>query len=105
MLKDDDKELFPLLECISSVASALNVAFLPYCQPVFHRCVLLIANTLQQSMLNAQKPNGNEQPDKDFLIVALDLLSELVETLREFIDPLVSQSNLVQMVSLEMHSL
>lgn len=36
-LGDDDKELFPLLECISSVATALHEAFLPYCEPVFQR--------------------------------------------------------------------
>lgn len=35
VLKDDDKELFPLLECISSVATALHAAFFPYCLPVF----------------------------------------------------------------------
>ena len=43
--------------------------------------------------------SNHDQPDKDFLIVALDLLSELVETLREFVDPLISQSNLIQLVS------
>jgi hypothetical protein len=39
-----------------------------------------------------------DQPDKDFLIVALDLLSELAEALRDYIDPLVEQSNLIQLV-------
>lgn len=39
-----------------------------------------------------------EQPDKDFLIVALDLLSELTEALRDYIDPLVEQSNLIHLV-------
>lgn len=41
-----------------------------------------------------------EQPDKDFLIVALDLLSELVEALKEQIEPLVAQSNLVTLLSI-----
>jgi hypothetical protein len=49
VLKDDDKELFPLLECISSVATALHCSFLPYTEPVFQRCVHLISNTLSQS--------------------------------------------------------
>lgn len=39
VLADDDKEMFPLLECLSSVATAINVSFLPYCEPVFHRFV------------------------------------------------------------------
>lgn len=51
VVADDDKELFPLLECISSVATALHSSFLPYCEPVFDRCIRLISNTLQQSVL------------------------------------------------------
>uniref|UniRef100_A0A183CQ37 Transportin-1 n=1 Tax=Globodera pallida TaxID=36090 RepID=A0A183CQ37_GLOPA len=107
-LRDDDKELFPLLECISSVATALHTAFFPYCEPVFQRCVRLISHTLTLSQQatstaarTAQKGGKNavpDQPDKDFLIVALDLLSELAEAMSDYIDPLVSQSNIVQLV-------
>lgn len=50
-LKDDDKDLFPLLECLSSVATALGIGFLPYCAPVFNRCVALVEKTLQQSLV------------------------------------------------------
>uniref|UniRef100_A0A915E4P1 Transportin-1 n=1 Tax=Ditylenchus dipsaci TaxID=166011 RepID=A0A915E4P1_9BILA len=114
VLKDDDKELFPLLECISSVATALHSAFLPYCEPVFQRCTHLIANTLQLAALSPGSAGmpalhhsqsqsasyNNDQPDKDFLIVALDLLSELAEALREYIDPLVANSNLIQLIYL-----
>lgn len=39
-----------------------------------------------------------DQADKDFLIVALDLLSELTEALRDYIEPLLEQSNLNQLV-------
>lgn len=52
-LKDDDKALFPLLECLSSVATALGVGFLPYCAPVFHRCVTLVEKTIQLSLVNS----------------------------------------------------
>lgn len=51
-LKDDDKDLFPLLECLSSVATALGVGFLPYCAPVFNRCVALVEKTIQQSIVS-----------------------------------------------------
>ena len=51
MLKDDDKDLFPLLECLSSVATALQRGFLPYCEPVFRRCLSLVEQTLQQTMV------------------------------------------------------
>lgn len=116
VLKDDDKELFPLLECLSSVATALHTHFLPYCEPVFQRCTQLIQNTLQQSALAAAtglfwmkdsmyiifflgtNPGYTDHPDKDFLIVSLDLLSELAEALRENIEPLVAQSKLVELL-------
>ena len=46
--QDDDKDLFPLLECLSSVATALQEGFLPYCEPVYKRCVSLVEQTLNQ---------------------------------------------------------
>ncbi|KAG7273729.1 hypothetical protein CRUP_001809 [Coryphaenoides rupestris] len=55
-LKDEDKDLFPLLECLSSVATALQSGFLPYCEPVYQRCVNLVQKTLAQSMLHQSQP-------------------------------------------------
>lgn len=51
-LKDEDKDLFPLLECLSSVATALQNGFLPYCEPVYQRCVTLVQKTLAQAMVS-----------------------------------------------------
>lgn len=51
-LKDEDKDLFPLLECLSSVATALRSGFLPYAEPVFQRCVSLVEQTLAQSVVS-----------------------------------------------------
>lgn len=81
-LKDEDKDLFPLLEvsccfflfvffsiqvllwfhdttttpfspqCLSSVATALQSGFLPYCEPVYQRCVNLVQKTLAQAMVS-----------------------------------------------------
>ena len=53
-LKDEDKDLFPLLECLSSVATALHSGFLPYAEPVFQRCVSLVEKTLTQSLVSIQ---------------------------------------------------
>ncbi|XP_077285627.1 transportin 1 isoform X2 [Arctopsyche grandis] len=97
-LKDEDKDLFPLLECLSSVATALQAGFLPYCEPVFRRCVSLIEQTLNQHIANSQSPEQFEAPDKDFMIVALDLLSGLAEGLDGHIDHLVLNSNLMQLL-------
>ncbi|XP_026739177.1 transportin-1 isoform X1 [Trichoplusia ni] len=98
VLKDDDTDLFPLLECLSSVAIALQSGFLPYCEPVFRRCVSLIEQTLNQNIANSQSPEQFEAPDKDFMIVALDLLSGLADGLDKHIDHLVFNSNLMQLL-------
>ncbi|ELU00071.1 hypothetical protein CAPTEDRAFT_126125 [Capitella teleta] len=95
-LKDTDKDLFPLLECLSSVATALQSGFLPYCEPVFGRCVSLIEQTLNQNFANLSNPEQYEAPDKDFMIVALDLLSGLAEGLGHHIETLVADSNLIK---------
>ncbi|CAF0945957.1 unnamed protein product, partial [Didymodactylos carnosus] len=85
-LTNDDKDLFPLLECLSSIATALQQGFLPYFEPVFVRCILLVQQTIEASTpaTTAQGTSqGPEQTDKDFMIVALDLLSGLAEGLSE----------------------
>ncbi|XP_003745772.2 transportin-1 [Galendromus occidentalis] len=98
MLKDDDKDLFPLLECLSSVATALQVGFLPYSEPVYRRCVSLVEQTLQQSLAHQAHRDQFEAPDKDFMIVALDLLSGLAEGLGEHMGTLVGSSNLMALL-------
>ena len=48
---DDDEELIPLMECLSSVVEALQSGFLPYFDPVFHRCITIVDNTLNQQQV------------------------------------------------------
>ena len=98
VLKDEDKDLFPLLECLSSVATALQEGFLPYCEPVYRRCVSLVEQTLNQHMLHIQNGEQFELPDKDFMIVALDLLSGLAEGLDIHIERLVASSNIMHLL-------
>lgn len=97
-LKDEDKDLFPLLECLSSVATALQEGFLPYCEPVFRRCVSLVEQTLNQHLAHMQNSEQFELPDKDFMIVALDLLSGLAEGLELHIESLVGSSNIMHLL-------
>merc|ERR1719376_1008721 len=97
-LRDEDKDLFPLLECLSSVATALQSGFLQYAQPVFQRCVNLVQNTLAQSMNYQKNPEHCDAPDKDFMIVALDLLSGLAEGLEGHIEALVANSNILKLL-------
>ena len=91
-LGDDDRDLFPLLECLSSVAVALGPGFSQFAQPVWQRCLNLVQSVLQQDELSRQRPEL-EAPDKDFLIVALDLLSGITQGLGTLVEPLVTASN------------
>ncbi|XP_072023725.1 transportin-1-like isoform X2 [Amphiura filiformis] len=97
-LKDEDKDLFPLLECLSSVATALQSGFLPYSEPVYQRCVSLTEKTLLQIAECNANPDAMEPPDKDFMIVALDLLSGLAEGLEGHIETLVASSNIMTLL-------
>uniref|UniRef100_A0A2K5DCB3 Transportin-1 n=1 Tax=Aotus nancymaae TaxID=37293 RepID=A0A2K5DCB3_AOTNA len=81
MLKDEDKDLFPLLECLSLVATTLQSGFLLYCEPVYQCCINLVQKILAEARLNSAQPDQSEAPDKYFMIVALDLLSGLAEGL------------------------
>ncbi|KAJ1985351.1 hypothetical protein H4R34_000005 [Dimargaris verticillata] len=91
VLRDDDRDLFPLLECLSSVTAAVGLGFQSFAPPVFERCIKIIATTLTQSQEAAQNP-ALDQPDKDFVIVALDLLSGLVQGLGTTAEGLVRNS-------------
>lgn len=97
-LRDDEKDLFPLLECLSSMATALGTGFLPYCAPVFNRCVNLIDRTIQLNKLYMQQPDAYDPPDKDFMVISLDLLSGLMEGLGSQMEPLVSNSPLIKLL-------
>lgn len=79
---DESREVFPLLECLSYVAMAMRDAFAPYAQPIFRRCVTIIHTNLEQTLTS--KTNQNfEQPDKDFLVTSIDLLSAIIQCLED----------------------
>lgn len=101
-LTDSDRNLFPLLECLTSIATALEVGFQPYAQPVFERCVKLIEITVVQlaAFRNAppEQQENMEAPDKEFIVCALDLISGLAEGLGTGIESLVKGSNLLPLL-------
>ena len=51
VLKNDDKDLIPLLDCLSSVAPALQSGFLRYNESVFRRCISLVEQALSQHIV------------------------------------------------------
>jgi transportin-1 len=81
-VSDQSREMFPLLECLSYVATALDDAFTVYAEPIFKRCIGII----HQNLEDAAKAEDNaawEQPEKDFLVTSLDLLSAIIQTIEE----------------------
>ena len=79
-VSDRSQELFPLLECLSYVATALGDAFAPFAVPVFARCIRIIHQSLEEYVL-AIKNEGLDAPNKDFLVTSLDLLSAIIQAL------------------------
>ncbi len=77
---DQSREMFPLLECLSYVAIALGDAFTPYAEVIFARCVNIIHQNLEQTIAANNNPEY-DQPDKDFLVTSLDLLSAVIQAL------------------------
>ncbi|KZT41877.1 ARM repeat-containing protein [Sistotremastrum suecicum HHB10207 ss-3] len=86
-LQDNDEDLVPLLECLASVTIAMGPAFLPYCGPVYARCINITHQSLMQFQTWQQDPENLEEPDKAFLVVALDMLSGLVQGLGMALQP------------------
>ncbi|TDL23096.1 ARM repeat-containing protein [Rickenella mellea] len=90
-LKNSDEDLVPLLECLSSVTIAIGPAFLPHVAPVFERCLMLVHTALLNYQAYQQNPDLDE-PDKSFLVVALDLLSGLTQGLGMTLEPYIATS-------------
>ncbi|CAO3642168.1 unnamed protein product [Cunninghamella echinulata] len=90
-LADQDVNIIPLFMCLSSITAALGTGFERYAEPVYTRCVKLVASTLHATYLADQHPDL-DPPDVEFMMFALDLLSGLVQGLGSLVGPLISQS-------------
>ncbi|GBG76318.1 hypothetical protein CBR_g22065 [Chara braunii] len=90
-LPDSDKDLFPLLECLTSIAQALGQGFAQYAEPVFQRCVNLIRVHL---LAKTDEARAGIKYDKEFIVCSLDLLSGIAEGLGPGIESLVARSDL-----------
>ncbi|WWC73445.1 uncharacterized protein I206_107415 [Kwoniella pini CBS 10737] len=88
-LGDQDPDLVPLLECLSSISIAAGGSFSTYTGPVYERCLRIIHATLSQYQVFEQNPEEVEEPDRTFIVVALDLLSGLVQGLGDQMHPLI----------------
>ncbi|KAH3763667.1 importin beta-2 [Pelomyxa schiedti] len=96
-LGDSDKALFPLLECLTSVAVALGQGFQNFALPVFRRCLQIIESVLLLFVV-AQTDSHKDYPDTELIVCSLDLLGGLFEGLQQNIAPLCTNSNIVPLV-------
>jgi len=92
-LADTDKNIFPLLDCLTGIASALKTGFLHFATPVYQRCLRLIDYTYKQQAMNPKT-----EVDRDFIVCSLDLLSGVIEALQRNIEPLVHNSSLLPLL-------
>ena len=79
-VSDRSRELFSLLECLSYVASSLGDYFSPYAPQIFSRCIRIIHETLKDHVAATENPLL-DMPDKDFVMISLDLLSAIIQGL------------------------
>ncbi|PYH88293.1 ARM repeat-containing protein [Aspergillus ellipticus CBS 707.79] len=77
---DQSRELFPLLECLGYIAAAYGDAFAPFAPPLFQRCTKIIYENLQEYMASVNN-QAIDEPDKDFLVTSLDLLSAIIQAI------------------------
>jgi len=77
-VSDESLEIFPLNECLSYVASALGNTFIPYAEPIFFRSARILVTNLQAAIAAAANP-ALDEPNPDFLVTALDLLSSIIQ--------------------------
>jgi transportin-1 len=96
-LLDDDEDIVPLLECLASITIAMGPAFGPYAQPVFERCCTIVHNALLAYQAHAANA-ALEEPDRAFLVVALDLLSGLTQGMGMGLEPLLARSTLFDLL-------
>ncbi|ANB15835.1 Kap104p [Sugiyamaella lignohabitans] len=91
-MKDDDRDLTPLLECLSTITATAGEQFSPYAPTVFERTCASLKNNLIQEQAYQQDPSSVDGPDKDFIITNLDLLDGIVQGLGEHASQLISQA-------------
>ena len=70
----------------------MGPSFLPHAAPVFERCYTLVQANLFAYQEFMQNPDLDE-PDKSFLVVALDLLSGLTQGLGMSLEPLINSTH------------
>ncbi|TIB33622.1 hypothetical protein E3P86_02950 [Wallemia ichthyophaga] len=80
-LADDDEDIIPLFECLSSLTVAAGSSFIKFAQPVYERCSRIVHGNLMQFQTAVEQNDEDNIPDRTFIIVALDLISGMIQGL------------------------
>eukprot|EP01083_Nonionella_stella_P229988 813420_1 len=98
----DDRHISPVMECLTTLAISLGVAFAPFAQQLFMRSVEMVKTVLlaakQSDEAHLSGRTDIPDPDKDFAVCALDMLSGLCTGLGSSVAELVGRSGLVELV-------
>lgn len=100
-LSDTDEDLWPLLECMASVAATLGELFTPYALSVYQRAIKILANSIELDQ-QCQTDPYIDAPEKDFIIASLDLIDGLIQGFTHHSAELIQQNeiNLMDLVML-----
>ena len=79
-IDDSSREMFPLLGCLGYIAIAYGDSFAQFAPPIFSRCIKLVFSNLEQHMA-FMAGRSVDEPDKDFIVTALDLLSAIIQAI------------------------
>lgn len=90
-IKDDDRDLWPLFECMASVAASFGPLLSPYAIEIYQRGVEVVSDSLITDQ-NALNDITIDVPDKEFVITALDMIDGLVQGLQGSMSDLILQT-------------
>ena len=77
---DSSMNLFPIMECLTSVVAVIGPEFSPFAHSTLTRCLRIISDTMAaNAAADVGQYDGPEPPAKDFAVCALDVLSSLAE--------------------------
>ncbi|CDO92846.1 unnamed protein product [Kluyveromyces dobzhanskii CBS 2104] len=79
-LDDNDKELWPLLECLSYVSTSAGTRFAPMAMEVYNRAWNILCRCVELEAKSHSDPSI-VVPEKDFTITSLDLIDGLLQGL------------------------
>lgn len=103
-LDDYDKDLWPLLECMSTIAANLGEAFINYSLPIYQRSIRILSMCIEMDKM-AKVQKGFDAPEKDFIVSSLDLIDGLILGLSKHSMELIQQQQQQQQSNEKTYSL